>query len=180
MLDYHTHNPHVAPGSAIVNLPLETVRQPETFQPQAGALYSVGVHPWWTDQDVEALLVGVEQLAQYPQVVVIGECGLDSLRGAQIEKQMEVLKYQLHLAERVQKPVTLHIVRTFHQILSLRREISPKQRWVIHGFRGKPQLAQQLLDAGFCLSYGSRYNVDSYRLTPDDRKYHETDENATF
>jgi TatD DNase family protein len=93
---------------------------------------------------------------------------------------MEVLKYQLHLAERVQKPVTLHIVRTFHQILSLRREISPKQRWVIHGFRGKPQLAQQLLDAGFCLSYGSRYNVDSYRLTPDDRKYHETDENATF
>lgn len=180
MLDYHTHNPHVAPGSAIVNLPLDTVLRPETFRPEAGALYSVGVHPWWTDQGAEALLVGVEQLAQHPQVVAIGECGVDALKGATIERQIEILKHQLLLAERIEKSVTLHVVRAFHHILSLRRDIRPRQRWVIHGFRGKPELALQLLNAGFDLSFGQRYNVESYRLTPDDRKHHETDSEAPF
>lgn len=174
-IDYHTHDPRVAPGSAIINLPLDTVLHPETFQPQAGALYSVGVHPWWTEMGTEQLLDGVEKLAQHPQIVAIGECGLDPLKGATIERQIEILKHQLLLAERVEKPVTLHLVRTFHLILPLYREICPKQRWVIHGFRGKPTLAQQLLDAGFDLSFGQRYNADSYRLTPDDRKHHETD-----
>ena len=40
----------------------------------------------------------------------------------------------------------------------------PQQQWIIHGFRGKPQQAQQLLDNGFQLSFGEHFNADSLAL----------------
>ena len=35
---------------------------------------------------------------------------------------------------------------------------------IIHGFRGKPELARQLTAAGFFLSLGARYNPASERF----------------
>lgn len=180
VFDYHTHNPLVTPGEAIVNLSQHLLLHPEEFQPQDKALYSVGVHPWWTEGDADLLLQNTAKLAHHPQIVAIGECGLDALRGAEMSRQIEILRHQLEMAERVEKPVTLHIVRAWHQIVKLRREIQPRQRWVIHGFRGKPTLARQLLDAGFDLSFGTRYNAESYNLTPEDRKHHETDAESPY
>jgi TatD DNase family protein len=34
----------------------------------------------------------------------------------------------------------------------------PSVPWIIHGFRGKPELAQQYLSRGFILSFGERFN----------------------
>ena len=47
--------------------------------------------------------------------------------------------------------------------------------WIVHGFRGGPALARQLLDAGFDLSFGLRYNKESFDITPTERRYRETD-----
>ena len=71
--------------------------------------------------------------------------------------------------------MTLHIVRAFDVILQARKILRPLQVWTIHGFRGKPALAQQLLDAGFDLSFGTRYNEVSYDITPPERRHRETD-----
>ena len=59
--------------------------------------------------------------------------------------------------------------------MQLRRELKPGQRWVIHGFRRKPELARQLIDAGFDISIGTKHNIGVPAAVPAGRLFHETD-----
>ena len=176
--DFHTHHLDAPAGRAIINLPQEWLLEPKDFVPRHGALYSAGIHPWWTEHDDEValMLAHLPTLLQHPQVVALGECGLDALRGAPLEHQEELFKAQIALAETYGKPVTLHAVRTYDRLLRLHKLLQPSTRWTIHGFRGKPALAHQLLTAGFDLSYGIRRNQEAYDLTPPERRYDETDD----
>lgn len=157
-----------------------------------GALYAAGIHPWWTAQpdfDLERHLDGLRTLLALPEVICIGECGYDTLQGdgplldpvvgkkkpAPIDVQDEVFTAHIALSETYGKPLVIHCVRAFDRLLRLHKEHRPRQRWIIHGFRGRPALAQQLLDAGFDLSFGPRRNEESYALTPPDRRHDETD-----
>lgn len=177
MFDFHTHNLNAPAGTAIINLPREAMLQPEGFAWREGALYSAGIHPWWTD-DAEAcrtMLTNLRAIVTLPQVVAIGECGFDRLRG-DIYLQETLFAEQIAISEDVHKPVTIHCVRAFDKLLAAYKEQRPTQKWTVHGFRGRPALAQQLLDAGLDLSYGSHYNAESLAQTPPDRLHRETDE----
>lgn len=68
------------------------------------------------------------------------------------------------------------MVRGWDELFSLRREMRPSQPWIVHGFRGKPELARRLVAEGFYLSYGERFNPASVAVTPPDRLLIETDE----
>lgn len=50
--------------------------------------------------------------------------------------------------------------------MELRKAFRPKQRWIIHGFRRKPELARQLVDAGFDISIGTKYNPGVPAVVP--------------
>lgn len=177
MFDFHTHRLSTPPGTGIVCLPREVVLRPETFSPAPGGLYSVGVHPWWTADAgaLPALLEGVERLLPHPQVVALGECGLDRLRGAALPVQEDVFRRQIALSEHYGRPVTIHCVRAFDVLLRLKRLLRPTSRWTVHGFRGRAALARQLLDAGLDLSFGLRYDAESFAITPPDCRHRETD-----
>lgn len=183
MFDFHTHNLSLPPGTGIVCLPQEIILAPELFQPQAGGLYAAGIHPWWTmepDFDLARHLEGLQLLICHPQVVQIGECGLDLCvttedRELSLTRQLEAFRAQIALSERIGKPMTLHIVRTYDRLLALHKTLAPKQKWTVHGFRGKPTLARQLLAAGMDLSFGPKRNEDAYRLVPPERRWDETD-----
>ena len=82
---------------------------------------------------------------------------------------------QVALAEDFERPMTLHVVRAFDLILEAHKRHRPRRKWTIHGFRGKPALAQQLLDAGFDLSFGRHYNPEAFALTPPHRRHRESD-----
>lgn len=152
---------------------------------EAGALYAAGIHPWWVAQEgfsLEDYLAGLRRLLLRPEVVELGECGFDSLltgcagqKPAPLERQEEVFVAQVELSEAYGKGMTIHCVRCFDRLLRLRKALRPTQRWTIHGFRGKPALAQQLLAAGFDLSFGPLRNEESYALTPPERRHDETD-----
>ena len=166
--DVHTHRLDAGPA-AIVNLP-EGADVPEE------GYFSAGVHPWNSGRpDTAELMEWAARVAEHPRVVAIGETGLDALRGAPMEEQERLFRAHAELSERVGKPLIIHAVRTLQRLIELRRELRPTQEWVIHGFRGKPQTAQSLLRAGFSLSYGARYNAESFALTPPGRRYRETD-----
>ena len=191
--DYHTHRLDTPPGSGIVCLPQEALLHPERWTdaeghlPHAaeGALYAAGIHPWWVAQpdfDLERHLDGLHTLLTLPEVVCIGECGYDSLQGdgtdrhpAPLDVQDEVFAVHANLSETYDKPLVIHCVRAFDRLLRQHKLLRPHQRWTIHGFRGRPALAQQLLDAGFDLSFGPRRNEESYALTPPERRHDETD-----
>ena len=177
MFDFHTHDLNAPAGEAIICLPREALLSPATFPWRDGALYSAGIHPWWTDDEGEcaAMLENLRDMAELPQVVSIGECGFDRLRG-DINLQERLFAEQISISEKVGKPVTIHCVRAFDILLAAHKTLRPTQVWTIHGFRGKPALAKQLLDAGMDLSFGTDFNADSYDMTPPERRHRESDE----
>lgn len=176
-MDFHTHDLFAPPGAAIINLPFAWTLNPTAFSPRQGCMYSVGVHPWWTArvEDLPRLLDGVRQLLGHPQVVSLGECGLDALQGADDSTQEQVFMQQAAWAEELDKPVTLHVVRRFDRILFLHKKLNPSVRWTVHGFRGKAVLARQLLAAGLDLSFGPYRNEEAWLATPPERRHTETD-----
>lgn len=161
--DIHTHNPDAT--DAVINLTPEMQMRP-------GAIYSVGWHPWWAEPNFD----WVSALAENSQIAIIGECGIDKLKGVgDLADQIRLTRRHALLAERVGKPLLLHIVGAWSEIIALRREINPAQPWIIHGFRGKPQLAAQLIKAGFHISLGSKFNPLTPASIPPERLLHETD-----
>lgn len=178
MFDFHTHRLSTPPGKGIVCLPRHIVMHPETFHAAPRGLYSAGVHPWWTEreEDILQLISGVERLLENERVVMVGECGLDTLRGANAEVQEKVFRTMAEMAEERGLPVTVHCVRAFDRLLHLHKCLHPSVAWTVHGFRGRPALAKQLLAAGMNLSFGKRHNAESLATTPPLRRRFETDD----
>ena len=170
ILDFHTHNQQAT--DALISV------MPEEFDPQPGKFYSVGIHPWHSQEVTPSVLNALETAAQHPQVLAIGETGLDALRGASLEAQMELFRKHIALAEQLGKALIIHMVRTSQQVLKAWHESQRSVPWVIHGMRGNPRVAQPLIDAGFYLSFGSRFNPATVAATPLDRLLIETDDDA--
>jgi TatD DNase family protein len=61
-------------------------------------------------------------------------------------------------------------------MIALKKKTQPKQAWIIHGFRGKPEQAAQLTSLGFFLSFGFNHNEKSLQKTPPDKIFLETDD----
>ena len=169
-VDIHTHRQPQVPGEAIVNC------FPETFVPQAGGWYSVEIHPWRiTLSDVTAHF---EELLHHPQVLAVGEAGLDKLVEAPLPLQIKIFEFQARLAEEIDKPLVIHLVKAVDELLKLRRRLHPMKPWIIHGFRGKAALAEEYLRHGFYLSFGERYQEEALRIVPPERLFIETDEST--
>ena len=172
-LDIHTHRLPSRPGEAIVNF------APDAFAPQAGGWYSVGVHPWQASEaETERALALLERLVLHPQVVAVGEAGLDRLAAAPMPVQEAVFCRQARLAEAVGKPLIIHLVKAADELLRLRRVLRPTVPWVIHGFRGKEALAAMWMRHGCLLSFGARYREEALCGLPADRLLLETDESG--
>ena len=170
VLDFHTHC--LQAEHAIINA--DACR----FFPQAGKCYSVGVHPWLAEQDAAAQWERVKALAAHPQVVAIGETGLDSLRGAPLAAQMLLFEHHIALANQVGKPLVVHMVRTSQQVLQVWRRCQHQVPCAIHGFRGNARVVQPLVEAGFYISFSEHFNAEALRQVPLCQILAETDESA--
>ena len=138
---------------------------------------SVGMHPWNINDNWKSEFTTIAEYAKADNVVAIGECGLDSLKSpAAIELQEEIFKAHILLAEELQKPLIIHCVKAYDRLIALHKELKPQQAWILHGFRGKPQQAVQLIRAGLYLSLGERFNPDSAKTIPTDKLFIESDE----
>lgn len=173
-VDIHTHYLPQVSGEAIVN------RYPGTFVPEEGEWYSVGIHPWRVraavTPDVRHEMEALLSLVGHPQVLAIGEAGLDKLADAPVSVQMEVFEYQARLSMEAGKPLVIHLVKAVDGLLKLKQQIQPANPWIIHGFRGKSALAKEYLRHGFYLSFGEKYQEEALRVVPSDRLFLETDE----
>ena len=172
--DIHTHRPAPAAGGGfrLINA------SPADFAPQAGCLYSVGLHPWTLTADGPGPdeWARLAEAVRLPQVLAVGEAGLDKLAEAPLEVQEAVLARQARLAEETGKPLVIHLVRAADELLRLRKRLRPRMPWVIHGFRGKEQLAAEWVRHGLYLSFGAQFRAEALRAVPLDRLFLETDE----
>lgn len=169
-IDIHTHNKSEETTYAIFN---------SNGEPTTGCA-SVGIHPWDVDDNWEERFRTIRELAKAPDITAIGECGIDRAHsGAGLELQTEVFRAHITLSEELKKPLIIHCVKAVDNIISQYKECKPQQAWIIHGFRGKPQQAEQLTRAGLYLSLGEHFNAESAKVIPADRLFIESDESNT-
>jgi len=142
---------------------------------------SVGLHPWHTTF-VEINEDELIQKATSPQVLSIGEIGLDRLKGATLTEQIDQFLLQVRVADRINKPVIIHCVKSWDELIQVKNIVRPKVPWIIHGFRGNTELARQMIGQGFYLSFGDAILHESNRTrealhdSQIDRIFLETDE----
>jgi TatD DNase family protein len=150
-VDIHTHNAKANDDLIqIVNLNLDTPCSEQGY-------YSYGIHPWILDNpdfQTEEAFALLEQRLQLPNVIALGEAGLDKMHKDSFEQQIAVFERQIELSETLQKPMILHDVKSHNEIVALRKKHKAKQPWIVHGFNGTTQDAAQLTRQGIFLSVG--------------------------
>jgi len=152
-IDFHTHHGSGrADTVAIVNL-MAGESVPDKFS--ENTLFSAGIHPWHlTEENADSLRYELILTMAHPHVVALGEGGLDTMHGPDEKLQYDLFCYQAELAEELKKPLIIHCVRAWDNLRKAKKELCPSTIWVIHGFRGKKSLAQNLVEEGFLFSLG--------------------------
>ena len=144
---------------------------------------TIGIHPWQCKHpDVNDWLKQMDFLAQSPNVLAIGEIGLDRLRGGNLDLQTQIMLSQVDIAKSVNKPIIIHCVRAWSELLkSLSNTEFKSIKKAIHGFRGKTDIAKQLITQNYYISFGSILVdptpelAESLTMVPLDRLFFETD-----
>lgn len=143
--------------------------------------YSIGVHPWYINETrLENDLKIIEEKLQLKECLALGECGLDKRIEVPMALQIEVFEKQIALAEKYQKPLVLHLVAAFDELIELKKRLKISVPIVIHGFSKSEQLAKQLIDNGFYLSFGkyllrNKEMETVFKSIPNDKFFLETD-----
>jgi len=147
--------------------------------------YSIGIHPWHIDENrLESDLKIIEEKIQLSECLALGECGLDKRIEVPMELQISVFERQITLAEKYKKPLVLHLVAAFEELIEIKNRLKIQVPIIIHGFSKSEQLAKQLIQNGFYLSFG-KYLLQSrsfgielesvFQSVPNDRFFLETD-----
>lgn len=153
LLDIHSHQGAAAGEYSRVVCSLDAAVW--AAHANRGGWLSVGLHPWTLTDRWPELLPELTAAAADDRVVLIGEAGLDRLQGPSMEVQLKAFAAVAALADHVGKPLLIHCVRAFEEILLLHRQQRRKVAWIIHGFNKSLPLAERLLEAGFYLSFGT-------------------------
>lgn len=178
-IDIHNHGSGTEPGCFSVECLMAHEKREPDFQ--KGIAYSSGIHPWHLeapafDEDLDR----VRRQLTHGNVIAAGEAGFDRMRGPGMELQLRAFGEQVKLSERAGKPLFIHCVRAWDHLLAAHRKMKPAQAWIIHGFRGKKELAGQLLSRGMFVSFWFDFVLrpESAMLVkslPADRIFLETD-----
>ena len=176
-LDFHTHAMRKADEGDVVE-----IVSLHLGQEKAHDYFTVGLHPWWT---TEPVTMGQRQelisLLHQENCLAMGEMGLDNLKGPALHVQMDAFRSQLSIANDLGKPVIIHCVRAFDQLMQVKREFPSIKKWCVHGYGRHAILARQLIDQGFYLSIMPTLSMKYralFQALPHDRLFLETDSMA--
>lgn len=175
-INLHTHQISLDSSLSILNYRFGFDKKIDITQP-----FSIGVHPWDTELFTNLSLVNMEDYLTHKNCVAIGECGLDKLITTPLEIQKKVLEQHLQLAIKYKKPVIIHCVKAFNELIEICKPYFNQIPLIIHGFNKSNILAKQLIDKGFYLSlhhnlaFKTDFNIQSLPL---DKLFFETDDNA--
>lgn len=174
LLNIHSHHAGFPNETVIRNLTshYETVA--------AGGLFSLGIHPGFIEGKGTAQWESLKQWARQPQVVAIGECGLDKRYPNNWTDQLSLFRQQIQLAVSLGKPLILHCVKAWEEVFSLLKTEKITVPVIFHGFNKTHELAVRITREGYYLSFGKALEKEGIRNTlaqlPADRFFLETDD----
>jgi TatD DNase family protein len=178
-IDIHNHGGSPSPGHySVENLMADEERVPDYLN---GTGYSIGIHPWHlASATYNEQIEMVRMYAGHDNVIAIGEAGFDRLRGPDRDLQKKAFEEQVAVSGEVSKPVFIHCVRAWDDMLAVNKKMMPSKPWIVHGFRGKKELASQLISRGMYISFWFDYiirpeSAELVRSIPPERIFLETD-----
>lgn len=144
--------------------------------------FSIGIHPWFIErQNIAEALQTLTTVLSQSNALAIGECGLDKCISTPLAQQVQVFVQQIELAEALDKPLIIHCVRAFNELLQIKKARKTSVPWIIHGFNANPVVAAQLIKKGCYLSFGKAllnersHAQKALMQTPLERVFLETD-----
>jgi len=144
--------------------------------------FSIGIHPWFIEnQNIPQALQILHRYKHHPKLLAIGECGLDKTISTDLSLQTNLFQQQIELSEQWRKPLIIHCVKAFNEIIKLKESGNFKQPWIVHGFNKHPSVAAQLVKHGCHLSLGKALLNEKgnaarvLQIIPLDRLFLETD-----
>ena len=178
-VDIHTHNGSVIPEVFKIKCLMAHLREYPHEYPDLAC--SVGAHPWYLKEENLLQDLGhVSIVATGENILAIGEIGLDKTKDVDMSLQIRAFEIQAKMAEKLRKPVIVHCVKAWDELLNVRERIDPQMPWLVHGFMGSIELANQLISKGMFLSLWYSFALSSrstevIRQLPIDKFLLETD-----
>lgn len=178
-IDIHTHS-HYRRQDVIV---VQNLFPGQEDQLGNGNYFSIGLHPWNVKR--ESMNTSVDWIvaqAENPDVIAIGEIGLDKSIECAWDLQTEAFEKQLSIAEKAGKPVVLHCVRAYSEMMAYRKHTGNRIPWIFHWFNANLNTAEQLIDKNCYLSFGHMLFKENsrafkvFRLIPLNAVFFETDD----
>ncbi len=157
-VNIHTHK-ESEPRFALINIFPEDAQKIEENK-----YYSIGIHPWEvTNVDTEKQLNIVKESAEKKNVLAVGEIGLDKFR-ENFDLQKEVFIKQINIARIYNKPIIIHCVKAFSELLEILKEEMLNIPIIIHRYSGNKTIADQLIKFGCFLSFGHELFNDKSKV----------------
>ncbi len=177
-IDIHTHNlDSFQKIKAIVNVSL--------FENNAtinnNLNYSVGLHPWNIKEGIFHFEQHLISETKKFNAIAIGEIGLDKAINTDFSLQESVFTSQLKVAKHLQKPIIIHCVKAFSELLTIKKKNETNTAWIIHGYQKNMEIARSLLKANCYLSFGKAILKNeklqtTFKQIPNNKFFLETDD----
>ena len=176
-INIHSHH-SPAPGERCIRSIYRNFSENTTSVP-----VSMGLHPWHIKAETAAAqFVELQQASIHENVWAMGECGLDKAIVTDIKFQEKIFVQQLLWANEINKPLIIHCVRAFDEILKLLQIHKNKVPVIFHGFNKNRLLAEKLTAKGHWLSFGKALlqagNHENFLSVTADKYFLETDDAA--
>ncbi len=176
IIDLHTHQEFDPSIIQIRNIFAQDLSDQELDFP-----FSTGLHPWDLERpDKEQCLSSMEDFLSNKNMLAIGECGLDRIISTDFAVQLYFFKEQIKIAEKSCKPLIIHCVRAYPDLIQLKKNMKTRIPWIIHGYNGNSETTTALIRHDFYFSVGQHLIADTKKMEvlkqiPPDRLFLETD-----
>ena len=150
-IDIHTHNDVRSPG--VFKIHNYMLGRKNTSCKELPC--SLGLHPWDISSfPLESLEEHLAGLIESNDFLFLGETGLDKIRGVDFETQKKVFALHIKLSQKYNKPLIIHCVKAYQEIIDFRKEFDPATPWILHGFNSSKEMAGQMINHGIHISLG--------------------------
>ena len=180
-VDIHTHPNRIETNTIIV----QNIFPGDGFAAFSGRnFYSVGLHPWHlkTPEENNEMLKMVEEALEFDHVCFVGESGLDKKVEVDFDEQIRIFRAQAFIAEEFKRPLIIHCVKAYNEILEIHKKFHPEMTWIMHGYLGNLETTQQMAKRGIMFSFGKSLfsenskSIESLKYLPMEKIFLETDE----
>jgi len=116
----------------------------------------MGIHPWYIENEkIDNQFLDIKNNITTSNFLAIGECGLDKMCKTDFAAQKKIFLQHVELSEEFKKPLIIHCVKAYQDIIEIKNTFKPTQDWIFHGFNKKEDLAILLIKNNCYLSFGN-------------------------